>query len=56
MIVLANDSYYWVELSWLVVLVWVGLTHGLGRFQFSAGLLGWVHYSKSTKNLKELFC
>ena len=28
---------------------WVGLTHGLGWVGF-----GWVHYSKSTKNLKGL--
>ena len=38
---------------------WVGLTHGLGwvglgqDFSFFGGL-GWVHYSKSTKNLKGL--
>jgi len=33
---------------------WVGLTHGLGwvglgRYFSVSGLLGWVHYSKSTK-------
>ena len=38
---------------------WVGLTHWLGRvwsrFFSVFGGLGWVHYSKSTKNLKGLF-
>jgi len=39
---------------------WVGLTHGLGWVElgrdFSVfGGLGWVHYSKSTKNLNGLF-
>jgi len=38
---------------------WVGLTHGLGWVglgrDFSVfGGLGWVHYRKSTKNLKGL--
>ena len=36
---------------------WVELTYGLGRVEsrFSVfGGLGWVHYSKSTKNLKGL--
>jgi len=39
---------------------WVGLTHGLGWAglgrDFSViGGLGWVHYSKSAKNVKGLF-
>ena len=33
---------------------WVGLTYGLGRDFSVFGGLGWVHYSKSTKNLKGL--
>ena len=33
---------------------WVGLTHGLGRGFSVSGVLGWVHYSRSTKNLKGL--
>jgi len=33
---------------------WVGMTYGLGRDFSVFGGLGWVLYSKSTKNLKGL--
>jgi len=33
---------------------WVGLTHRLGWVEFFQFLVGWVHYSKRTKNLKGL--
>ena len=42
-------SMGWVD-PW-VVLCWVGLGRDISVF----GGLGWVHYSKSTKNLKGLF-
>jgi len=44
------------ELSMGWVDPWVGFGWvGLGQDFSVFGGLGWVHYSKSTKNLKELF-